>query len=107
VTGEQLTAKIAQRVMGWTVTPDRFMTGNRGWIPRNRFRPTERMQDAFKLLLAAEPTEYSLVGGNGKLSLANVQVGGVCGQASDKSMPTAICLATARAVGIDVEECKK
>jgi hypothetical protein len=107
MTAENLTALLAKGVLHWSVAPDRFMTGNRGWIPCHRFRPTERMQDAFKLLVAAEPTEYSLGGGNGKRSWAKVQIGGVIGQASDQSMPTAICLATARAVGIEVEGCKK
>ena len=47
MTGKQLTATLAERVMGWRVGPDRFQIGNRGWIPRGRFRPTERLQDAF------------------------------------------------------------
>jgi hypothetical protein len=57
--------------------------------------------------LHQDAAEYSLVGGNGKLSRAKVQIGGVFGQASDQSIPSAICLATARAVGIEVEACKK
>jgi hypothetical protein len=101
-----LTAALVKRVMRWEVRPDRFLTDNRGWIARGRFRPTERMQDAFKLLVAAKPTDYSLGGGNGKRSWAKVQIGGVFGEASDQSLPTAICLATARALGIEVEACR-
>jgi hypothetical protein len=33
MTSEQLTAVLAGRVMGWGVGPDRFLMGNRGWMP--------------------------------------------------------------------------
>jgi hypothetical protein len=32
MTSEHLTAILAERVMGWTIGPDRFMTANRGGI---------------------------------------------------------------------------
>jgi hypothetical protein len=101
MTSEQLTAILAVRVMGWRVGPDRFQTGNRGWLARGRFRPTERMQDAFRVLLAAEPSEYTIAGGNGKSSWARVRIDGAFGEASASSMPAAICLAVARAIGIE------
>ena len=50
MTSEHLTAILAERVMGWTVGPDRFMMGNRGWMPRWRFQPAEKLDDAFRLL---------------------------------------------------------
>jgi hypothetical protein len=106
MSGEQLTAVLAERVMGWHAGPERFQMGNRGWIPRGRFRPTERMQDAFRLVLAAEPTEYNMGGGVGQLSWARVQIHGAWGEAFGPSMPTAICLAIARALGIGVEVCE-
>lgn len=106
MTNEQLAAILAERVMGWHVGPERFQMGNRGWIPRGRFRPTERLQDAFRLLLAAEPTEYKMGGGAGALPWARVQIRGACGEAFAPSMPTAICLAIAQALGIGVEVCE-
>ena len=48
--------------MGWTVGPDRFMMGNRGWMPRWRFQPAEKLEDAFRLLEEAAPQEYSICG---------------------------------------------
>jgi hypothetical protein len=106
MTSEQLTAAITQRVMGWTVAPDRFMTGNRGWIPRGRFRPTERIQDAFKLLMAAAPAEYDLGCAKGEPSRAKVRIGTVAAEASAPSLPLAMCLAIAKALGIEVGACE-
>ena len=100
MTSEQLTAILARRVMGWGVGPDRFSMGDRRWLPRGRFRPTERIQDAFRVLQAAEPSEYTVVGGNGKSSWVSLRIDGASGEASAPSMPTAICLAIARAIGI-------
>jgi hypothetical protein len=104
MTPQNLTALLAQRVMGWTVGPDRFLTGNRTWIRRSRFQPTEDMRDAYKLLLAANATEYTLGGDKGKF-WAEVQIGAAHGKAVARSLPIAICIATARALGIPVEAC--
>jgi hypothetical protein len=59
MTGERLTAILAQRVMGWRVAPDRFLMGNRRWSPRWRFQPTERVKDAYRLLERAAPQDGS------------------------------------------------
>jgi hypothetical protein len=100
MTSERLTSILAERVMGWRVGPDRFQMGNRAWLPRPRFRPTERIQDAFRVLLAAEPSEYTMAGGSGRSSWARLRIDGAFGEASSSSMPTAISLAIARALGI-------
>ena len=42
VTNDQLAAILAERVMGWSVGPDRFMMGDRRWQPRWRFQPGKR-----------------------------------------------------------------
>jgi len=63
VTNEQLTTMLAQRVMGWRDAPGRFMTGGRDWKPPWRFQPTKRLEDAFRLLDAADPAEYSILPG--------------------------------------------
>ena len=101
---DNLTALLVKRVLHWSVAPDRFLTGNRGWVPRGRFRPTERIQDAFRLLLAAAPAEYDMGGAKGKPSWVKVRIGTAPAEASAPSLPLAICLAIAQALGIEVGE---
>lgn len=103
MTAASLTGFLAERVMGWTVGPNRFVTTNRGWLRRSAFQPTERLQDAHRVLQAAKPSDYSMGGGLGKIAWAHVQIGDVSGGASHQSLPVAICLATLRALGIDIE----
>src|SRR5689334_12677749 len=60
MTAEGLTAALAERVLGWKATPDRFVISNRRWMPRWRFQPTKNLEDAFRLLDATNPLEYTL-----------------------------------------------
>ena len=62
VTIEDLTSILAVQVMKWGVAPDRFILEGRRWLPRWRFRPTERIEDAFRLLAALDPEEYDMAG---------------------------------------------
>jgi hypothetical protein len=101
MTGEALTAKLAERIMGWNVAPDRFLLGNRSWIPRWRFQPLERLEDAFRLLEKAQPEHYSMGLANSGCFCAEVRIGGRLGKARDNSKPRAITLAIARAVGLE------
>jgi hypothetical protein len=103
MTNDQLMAILAQRVMGWRVCPDRFLTGDRQWLPRHKFQPTKKLDNAFQLLSAAQPVEYRL-GGTSRTGpcWARVKLNGSAGEATSRSMPLAICLAVARAVGIEV-----
>jgi len=105
MTAANLTSFVAERVMGWTVGPDRFLTANRGWLRRSAFQPTERLQDAHRVLNAVTPSDFSMGGGIGKLAWAHVRVGDKSGRSSHQSLPIAICLATLRALGIDIEVC--
>jgi hypothetical protein len=57
MTADQLTGVLAERVMGWGVGPDRFLTGNRGWMPRWKFQPAQKLADAIRLLEAANTEE--------------------------------------------------
>jgi len=104
MTSEHLTAMLAERVMGWSEAPDRFLTGKRGWIPRWKFRPTERLTDAFRLLEAAKPRQYTMQCGEDGLFTVRVQIGNVNGEARDLSKPRAISYAIARATGIEVRQ---
>jgi Phage ABA sandwich domain len=100
---EDLTTLLARRVMGWGIAPERFLLGRRGWIPRWRFQPTERLEDAFRLLEEAVPRRYSM-GRNGKGSFwVRVQIGQETGHAQDLSKPRAITLAVARALKLPVD----
>src|SRR5262245_26426066 len=103
MTSDQLTALLAERVMGWGVGPDRFMMGNRGWMPRWRFQPVEKLGDAFRLLEEATPQEYSICGDDKGNIYVQVRIAGTKGEARGTSKPLAITYAIARAVGIEVE----
>ena len=102
MTNDHLTAILAERIMGWTVGPDRFLMAKRRWQPRWRFQPTENLDDAFKLLEKAAPRDYSM-GDDGKGFRVRVRIGKTIGEACDISKPRAITLAVARAVGIEVD----
>lgn len=80
---------------------DRFLTGQRGWMPRWRSQPLKSPEDAFKLLDAAKPHRYGMDGGENGVFRVRVHIGGKLGEAQDKSKPRAISLAIAAAVGIE------
>ncbi len=103
MTDEHVTAVLAERVMGWGIGPDRFMTGNRSWISHWRFQPVEKLADALRLLETAAPEEYSLHGDSEGNSRVHVRIGDATGEACCASKPRAITWAIARAIGIEVE----
>ena len=102
MTTENLTILLAERVLQWRATPDRFLTGKRAWLPRWKFQPTKKLTDAIRLLEAAMPQEYAVrVEANGDFSV-KVRISGASGRARARSKPIAICVAVAAAIGIDV-----
>lgn len=101
-----LTAALAQRVMGWDVAPDRFLMQHRRWTPAWRFQPTKRLEDAFRVLDAANPEEYSISSRRGGAFTVRVQIGGIAGEASDTCEARAIANAVARAIGLEPEACQ-
>ena len=103
MTSENLAALLAKRVMGWGVGPDRFLIGNRGWMPRWRFQPTEKLPDALRLLEKAAPEEYNMRGDSEGSVQVHVRIGDTTGEACGTSKPRAITWAIARALGIEVE----
>jgi hypothetical protein len=103
MTNGKLVAALANRVMKWNVTPDRFLMNGRRWLPLWRFQPTENIADAFQLLEAAGLEGYALRADSNGLYSAQVQTSRESAEASGSSMPLAICLAVARAFGIPVE----
>ena len=100
---ELLTQELARRIMAWQVAPGRFLIGDRRWLPRWRFRPTEKIEDAFRLLEEASPRQCTMGCDENGTFWVNVQVGASTGEARDKSKPRAITHAVARAIGIEAE----
>ena len=99
---DRLTALLAERVMGWSAAPDRFLVGNRRWISRWRFQPEQNLRDAFRLLEEAKPEHYSMGSEKGGVFWVRVEIAGVVGEARHASKPRAVTFAVARALGIDV-----
>lgn len=106
MTSTQLTNVLAQKVMGWSVAPGRYLMENRRWKPAWRFQPTKRLEDAFRLLDAANPEEYSISSRRGGAFTVRVQIGGIAGEASDTCEARAIAHAVARAIGLEPEACQ-
>ena len=96
-----LTAALAQRVMGWHVALERFVMDGRRWMPSWRFQPLERLQDAFRLLEAADPDEYRIHRRRGSGFFVLVKLNRTSGEACETSEPRAITFAIARAIGLE------
>jgi hypothetical protein len=104
MTSEHLTAVLAKKVMGWGVGPDRFLLGNRRWLPLWRFQPLTNLEDAFRVLEKAAST-FTLTATDDGTFTANVRVGNNrTGIASGNSKATVISMAVARAIGLDLAE---
>jgi hypothetical protein len=102
MTTERLTTLLAERILGWKVGPDRFTMGRRQWLPRWRFQPVQRMEDAFRVLERAAPQEYAMGAAENGGFWARVRIGGVTGEARESSQARAITFAIARAIGLEV-----
>ena len=100
---EELTDRLAERAMGWRVGPDRFLLSQRSWIPRWRFQPTKRSEDAMRLLEQVAPEEFTMGSAENGGFWVRVRVAGITGEAREPSKPQAITDAIARALGIRVE----
>jgi hypothetical protein len=103
VTNDQLAAILAQRVMDWRVGPDRFLMGNRRWLPRWRFQPIERGEDANRLLERAVPEEFSIDRTQDGRFRVKVRIAGETGEAVESHQARAITFAIARALGLEPE----
>jgi hypothetical protein len=101
---EDLTTMLARKVMRWSIAPERLLLGRRGWIPRWRFQPTEKLEDAFRLLEEAAPGSYTMRRDGQGPFCVQVQIGEETGTAEDPSKPRAITLAIARALKLRVDE---
>jgi hypothetical protein len=99
---QHLTDILAEQVMGWTICPKRFSFGQRGWMPRWRFQPTQNIADAFQLLENTDVVEYVLHVDRKGSYRAKVLTPRSSAEATSSSLPFAICVAVAHAYGISV-----
>lgn len=102
ISDQALTDALAERVMGWKATPDRFIKSGRSWLPKWRFAPLSRLDDAFQLLDHSSST-YKLERGEAGEFRVEVRFGGHVGRASGEPKARAITLAIARSLGIEVD----
>jgi hypothetical protein len=99
----QLTGKLARRVLGWKTAPNRYIVGNRKWLPTWRFQPTKNIADAFRVLDAADVVEYVLRADRNGIYRVKVWTRRASAEASGPSLPLTICIAIARVLHIDLE----
>jgi hypothetical protein len=88
--------------MGWRVGPERFMMDARRWLPRWRFQPATRLEDALRLLQRSASQDYATGAAENDVFWARVLIADVVGEARECSQARAITLAVARAIGLEV-----
>jgi hypothetical protein len=101
MTNDQLTAMLVERILGWRACRDRFIKSGREWIPKWRFNPFIRLDDAFLLLERTGGTYLLTIDPNG-IFTAEVRVGDQTGKSAGDPKASAITLAIARALAIEV-----
>ena len=99
---DQFDAALAEEVLDWRTTPERFLLGGRRWKPRWKFRPTKNVNDAAVLVEALSPQSYVVETDSSGVHFVKILIGNRAVHGKDKSKPLAICRAVAAAVGIEV-----
>jgi hypothetical protein len=103
MTAATITGLLAERVMGWGVAPDRYLLGNRCWMPRWKFQPLARLDHAFQLLDKSGGA-YTLTTRPGGGFTAEVRLDNRTGAAAGGPKAATITIAVARAIGLDVPD---
>ena len=96
---DHLIDELVELILGWRLAPGRYIKPSRGWMPRWRFNPLARMEDAFLLLDRAGGTYLLSLGPDG-LFTVEVRIGNRIGNASGEPKARAITLALSEAFGI-------
>jgi hypothetical protein len=99
MTDQQLTDELA-RALGWKPTPDRFVKSGRSWIPRWRFQPLKRLEDAFAVLEYLR-CEYVIERSEKAGFTVQVRIGVRIGTADGEAKARAISVAVGQALQID------
>lgn len=99
MTNDQLTAVLVERILGWKACPDRFIKPGRTWLPKWRFNPFDRLDDAF-LLLDKTSGSYALTVDPGGIFTVEVLIGNRIGRATGDPKARAITPAIARALDL-------
>lgn len=102
MTDTMLIDRLAQQVLHWGIGADRFLTGDRSWIPKWKFNPLEHLEDAFRLLDHSKAIRYSISQSGGSFAV-EVEQGGKIGKATGISKPRTITLALARSLRLEVQ----
>jgi hypothetical protein len=97
----RLTEELASRIMGWRVTPDRFVKSGRSWVPRWHFKPLVDLANAFELLDKA--TDNYKITCDRRTFTAEVEVKSRLGRASGDNLARTITTAVARSLGLEVD----
>jgi hypothetical protein len=100
MTSDAVIAALAEQLLGWKATPDRFIKSGRSWIPRWRFNPLASLEDAVMLLDRTGGT-YDLALTADGVFTAEVRIAGRVGTASGNPKARTITLAIARALGLE------
>ena len=103
VNDQMLTATLAERVMEWRVTSDRFLMGDRRWAPLWRFQPANKIADAMRLLEKAAPECCVMDCDESGNFRVQVRLAGKTGEAYEYSKARAITYAIARALGLELD----
>jgi hypothetical protein len=107
MTTDQLTALLVERIMGWRPTRDKFIMANRQWLNRWRFQPTSDPRHALRLLEETGAEDFTISGRQSRDYRVAVRIHGALGEASENSIPLAICVAVARALGMELERVER
>jgi hypothetical protein len=84
------------------VASGRFVKPSRSWIPKWRFAPLERLEDAF-LLLDTARAAYTVSRSAAGPFTVSVRLSQGRGEASGEPEPRTITIALAKAAGIEVD----
>jgi hypothetical protein len=98
----RLTELLVERVMHWKIAPDRYIKSGRSWLPKWRFTPLTRLDDAFQLLDRFAST-YKLERTGEDTFAVEVHFGGRVSKASGESKARVITLAIAQALLLEAD----
>ena len=100
MTDGRLADELVLRILGGRKAPGRYILTCRSWISESRFKPLVDVRDALRLV-DAMTKDYSLVATPGGPFTAQICVAGRTGTATGEPRARTICLALARALGIE------